>query len=119
MDVVIREDLCEGEKDFIQKRLQTVKRWTQYHGIPCRDNHLPRVALLGSGGGQRAQIAFLGVLWQLAECDLLDSVLYLAGVSGSTWAMSSLYDDAHWPDSVDPLVRQALDIFGGAQDKVI
>ncbi|KAL2086785.1 hypothetical protein ACEWY4_017853 [Coilia grayii] len=66
------------------------------HGIDCKPNNPPRVALLGSGGGQRAQSALLGVLRQLGEDNLLDSFLYLAGVSGSTWAMASLYNDLHW-----------------------
>ncbi|XP_063064852.1 cytosolic phospholipase A2 gamma-like [Engraulis encrasicolus] len=109
MDVVIRDDLCEKEKNYIQKRLQTVKHWASDHGIPCKDNELPHVALLGSGGGQRAQIAFLGVLRQLAEDNLLGGILYLAGVSGSTWTMASLYDEVDWSGNVvDELVKKAF-----------
>ncbi|PNI29000.1 PLA2G4C isoform 1 [Pan troglodytes] len=51
----------------------------------------PAVAVLGSGGGLRAHIACLGVLSEMKEQGLLDAVTYLAGVSGSTWAISSLY----------------------------
>ncbi|XP_054178445.1 cytosolic phospholipase A2 gamma isoform X8 [Homo sapiens] len=51
----------------------------------------PVVAVLGSGGGLRAHIACLGVLSEMKEQGLLDAVTYLAGVSGSTWAISSLY----------------------------
>ncbi|KAL2086783.1 hypothetical protein ACEWY4_017842 [Coilia grayii] len=72
------------------------------------DNDPPHVALLGSGGGQRAQIALLGVLRQLGEDNLLDSFLYLAGVSGTTWAMASLYDDAQWSKNAPSVVRGAL-----------
>ncbi|KAL2086795.1 hypothetical protein ACEWY4_017854 [Coilia grayii] len=108
MDVVIRTDLCNGEKDYIQKRLQIVKGWLSSHDIDCRDNDPPRVALLGSGGGQRAQIALLGVLRQLGEDNLLDSFLYLAGVSGTTWAMASLYDDAQWSKNAPSVVGGAL-----------
>ncbi|XP_032025201.1 cytosolic phospholipase A2 gamma isoform X1 [Hylobates moloch] len=51
----------------------------------------PVVAVLGSGGGLRAHIACLGVLSEMKEQGLLDAITYLAGVSGSTWAISSLY----------------------------
>ncbi|KAL2086787.1 hypothetical protein ACEWY4_017846 [Coilia grayii] len=103
-----KTDLCNGEKDYIQKRLQIVKGWLSSHDIDCRDNDPPRVALLGSGGGQRAQIALLGVLRQLGEDNLLDSFLYLAGVSGTTWAMASLYDDAQWSKNAPSVVGGAL-----------
>ncbi|KAL2086796.1 hypothetical protein ACEWY4_017855 [Coilia grayii] len=91
-----RHDLCDEEKDYILKRFQIVEGCLHSHGIDCKPNNPPRVALLGSGGGQRAQTALLGVLRQLGEDNLLDSFLYLAGVSGSTWAMASLYNDLHW-----------------------
>ncbi len=48
-------------------------------------NKMPRVALLGSGGGQRAMVGLLGSLVQLDKAGLLDCILYLSGVSGSTW----------------------------------
>ncbi|OBS75750.1 hypothetical protein A6R68_17797, partial [Neotoma lepida] len=51
----------------------------------------PVIAVLGSGGGLRAHIACLGVLSGMKELGLLDAVTYLAGVSGSTWALSSFY----------------------------
>ena len=46
------------------------------------------MALLGSGGGQRAHTSFLGVIQQLNNEDLLDCFHYVAGVSGSTWSVS-------------------------------
>ncbi|KAL2086797.1 hypothetical protein ACEWY4_017856 [Coilia grayii] len=108
MDVVIRHDLCDEEKDYILKRFQIVEGCLQSHGIDCKPNNPPRVALLGSGGGQRAQSALLGVLRQLGEDNLLDSFLYLAGVSGTTWAMASLYDDAQWSKNAPSVVGGAL-----------
>ncbi|KAL2086774.1 hypothetical protein ACEWY4_017833 [Coilia grayii] len=95
-------------------RHKDLSRWKQQLGpidnaTGSRDtNDPPRVALLGSGGGQRAQIALLGVLRQLGEDNLLDSFLYLAGVSGTTWAMASLYDDAQWSKNAPSVVRGAL-----------
>ncbi len=46
---------------------------------------VPNIALLGSGGGQRAMVGLLGSLVQLDKAGLLDCILYLSGVSGSTW----------------------------------
>lgn len=43
------------------------------------------VAVLGSGGGPRAMSALYGSLAGLQELGVLDTVTYLAGVSGSTW----------------------------------
>ncbi|XP_055757067.1 cytosolic phospholipase A2 zeta-like [Salvelinus fontinalis] len=57
---------------------------------------VPKIALLGSGGGQRAAVGMLGSLHQLAQDDLLGSLLYMCGVSGTTWCMSSLYSDPDW-----------------------
>lgn len=46
---------------------------------------VPVVAVLGSGGGMRALTAFYGSLYGLQQLNLLDSALYLSGISGSTW----------------------------------
>ncbi len=59
--------------------------------IKCLQNQtafqdkVPHIALLGSGGGQRAMVGLLGSLVQLDKAGLLDCILYLSGVSGSTW----------------------------------
>ncbi|XP_072266185.1 cytosolic phospholipase A2 gamma-like [Pyxicephalus adspersus] len=58
----------------------------------------PVIAVLGSGGGLRAMIAYLGTLSKLAELKLLDVVTYVCGTSGSTWCMSSLYNNEKWSD---------------------
>ncbi|XP_029912972.1 cytosolic phospholipase A2 gamma-like [Myripristis murdjan] len=71
--------------------------------IPIQDS-VPHVALLGSGGGERAAVALLGSLHQMQEEGLLDTVLYLGGVSGSTWAMSSLYSDPMWRDNISRVI---------------
>uniref|UniRef100_A0A8C6LH62 BED-type domain-containing protein n=1 Tax=Nothobranchius furzeri TaxID=105023 RepID=A0A8C6LH62_NOTFU len=47
---------------------------------------VPHVALLASGGGQRAAVGLVGTLHQMKEDHLLDTLLYIGGVSGSTWA---------------------------------
>lgn len=46
---------------------------------------VPHIAVLGSGGGERAAVAMLGSLEQMEKEHLLDAVLYIGGISGSTW----------------------------------
>ncbi|KAH1171689.1 hypothetical protein KIL84_007307 [Mauremys mutica] len=57
---------------------------------------IPVVAVVGSGGGMRAMTAFYGNLSGLQQLDLLDILMYMCGVSGSTWCLSKLYEDPHW-----------------------
>ncbi|XP_076136680.1 cytosolic phospholipase A2 gamma-like [Alosa pseudoharengus] len=116
MDVVIRQDLCDEEKSYIQKRLQVVGDCLHSHGIVCKPDEVPRVALLGSGGGERAHISLLAVLRQLGQDNLLDCFLYMAGVSGSTWAMSSLYADAHWSKNAKVTTSSVLKSISEVED---
>lgn len=54
----------------------------------CRladQNSVPHIALLGSGGGERATVAMLGSTDQLVKEGLFDTLLYTGGISGSTW----------------------------------
>lgn len=46
---------------------------------------VPVIAVLGSGGGFRAMVAFAGVMKALYESGVLDCATYIAGLSGSTW----------------------------------
>ncbi|XP_066574849.1 cytosolic phospholipase A2 gamma-like isoform X1 [Amia ocellicauda] len=62
---------------------------------------VPQIAVLGSGGGLRAMVALMGTLSELGAQKLLDSIQYLCGVSGSTWCMSSLYNDEKWSLQVE------------------
>ena len=43
------------------------------------------IAVVGSGGGFRAMVAFSGVMKALYESGVLDCATYVAGLSGSTW----------------------------------
>nr|XP_008114673.1 PREDICTED: cytosolic phospholipase A2 gamma [Anolis carolinensis] len=59
-------------------------------------SNVPNIAILGSGGGLRAMIALQGVLAELQKQGLLDAIMYLCGVSGSTWCMSYIYEHEEW-----------------------
>ncbi|KAM3597466.1 uncharacterized protein V6R79_005019 [Siganus canaliculatus] len=93
--------LCEGEQQFVVQRKQVVLEALRVQGIRCTADSVPHVALLASGGGQRAAVALVGSLYELQKEGLLDALLYLGGVSGSTWSMSSLYSDPQWSSSLD------------------
>ncbi|XP_060794812.1 cytosolic phospholipase A2 gamma-like [Neoarius graeffei] len=95
-EVRIGHSLNEGEQDHVSRRGETVLQCLKRHGINCSQDTMPNIALLGSGGGERAMLGLLGSLVQLKNCDLLDSIMYLSGVSGSTWCMTSLYKESDW-----------------------
>ncbi|KAL0194270.1 hypothetical protein M9458_012566, partial [Cirrhinus mrigala] len=48
-----------------------------------------------------AMVALLECLIQLDKAGLLDCILYLCGVSGSTWCMASLYKEPDWSTKLD------------------
>ncbi|XP_063310873.1 cytosolic phospholipase A2 gamma-like [Pelobates fuscus] len=50
-------------------------------------------------------IGFLGVLSELANQDILDTVTYICGTSGSTWCMTSLYNHDNWSASMGEMER--------------
>ncbi|XP_008141445.2 cytosolic phospholipase A2 zeta [Eptesicus fuscus] len=99
LDLRLGFDLCDGEREFLDKRKPIVsKALQQVLGLsqaPASDQ-VPVVAVLGSGGGTRAMSSLYGSLAGLQELNLLDTVTYLSGVSGSTWCISTLFKDPAW-----------------------
>ncbi|XP_017524612.3 cytosolic phospholipase A2 zeta isoform X1 [Manis javanica] len=99
LDLRLGFDLCDGEREFLDKRKQTVsKALQQVLGLSQAPDsgQVPVVAVLGSGGGTRAMSSLYGSLAGLQELGLLDTVTYLSGISGSTWCISTLYEDPAW-----------------------
>ncbi|XP_068762797.1 cytosolic phospholipase A2-like isoform X2 [Montipora capricornis] len=94
-------DLCDEEKEFIQKRKQVVfeamKKFLGNDG-PKNLNEVPNIAVLGSGGGFRAMVSLSGVFCALKDMGLLDCTMYAAGLSGSAWYLSTLYSHPEWPN---------------------
>lgn len=56
------------------------------------DEQVPIIALVASGGGYRAMLGTVGSLVGAQETGLLDIVTYVAGLSGSTWAIGGLME---------------------------
>ncbi|XP_075768292.1 cytosolic phospholipase A2 gamma-like [Pelodiscus sinensis] len=104
-------DLSEGEKEATESRKKTVLECLKTLGISCEEKTMPNIAVLGSGGGLRATIALLGTLAEMKNQGLLDAVMYLCGVSGSTWCMSSLYNGKDWAKNIEALEESMCDYF--------
>ncbi|XP_045863234.1 cytosolic phospholipase A2 zeta isoform X2 [Meles meles] len=99
LDLRLGFGLCDGEQEFLDKRKPIVsKALQQVLGLSEAPDsgQVPVVAVLGSGGGTRAMSSLYGSLAGLQELGLLDTVTYLSGVSGSTWCISTLYQDPAW-----------------------
>ncbi|XP_075049481.1 cytosolic phospholipase A2 zeta [Mixophyes fleayi] len=99
LDLRLGFELSYGEKEFLEKRkkvvAQSLTEALDLITVPNADE-VPVVAVLGSGGGTRAMTSFYGSLLGLQDLQLLDIVTYLSGVSGSTWCISTLYEDPNW-----------------------
>uniref|UniRef100_A0A3B4BLG1 Phospholipase A2, group IVC (cytosolic, calcium-independent) n=1 Tax=Pygocentrus nattereri TaxID=42514 RepID=A0A3B4BLG1_PYGNA len=100
-EVRIGHSLSEAERQHLARRRKTVLQCLKQNGISCSEDEVPNIALLGSGGGLRAMIALLGLVSQLKEEGLLDCIMYLSGVSGSTWCMASLYKELDWSTKLE------------------
>ncbi|CAL4060154.1 unnamed protein product, partial [Meganyctiphanes norvegica] len=93
-DLRFSMSLCDDEKSYLRQRrlnvLQSMKTLLGEDG-PHAESEVPTIGILGSGGGFRAMIGLSGALRALQDSGLLDCTTYLAGLSGSTWCISTLY----------------------------
>ncbi|XP_008331156.1 cytosolic phospholipase A2 isoform X2 [Cynoglossus semilaevis] len=97
--------LCDKEKEFRRNRRDRVmlgiKKLLDMEKLCFQlrsPEEVPVIAVAGSGGGFRAMVAFSGVMKALFESGVLDCVTYVAGLSGSTWYMSTLYSHPDFPN---------------------
>lgn len=83
------DELCAQEKAFVDKRLSIVKKYMEEKfNIELEDDRVPRIAYCFSGGGFRAMIMTIGFLTGANSLNGLNNALYIAGLSGSTWAIA-------------------------------
>uniref|UniRef100_A0A8C5DL87 PLA2c domain-containing protein n=1 Tax=Gouania willdenowi TaxID=441366 RepID=A0A8C5DL87_GOUWI len=97
---------CADEEEYVQSRKQVVLDSLRRLDIDCPPTSVPHIAFLASGGGQRSAVGLVGSLYQMEKDGLVDTLLYLGGVSGSTWAMASLYSDPQWSSNMDAAVSR-------------
>ncbi|XP_035519760.1 cytosolic phospholipase A2 epsilon-like [Morone saxatilis] len=105
-------DIPAQEKEYLKKREFVVEQALQeLLGISSllESSKVPTIAVVASGGGARAMTGMLGSLRGLQEIGVLDATSYITGVSGSTWAMSTLYQEAKWSQDIDSIISAAKD----------
>ncbi|XP_051724626.1 cytosolic phospholipase A2 delta isoform X1 [Ctenopharyngodon idella] len=102
LDVRLGFDIPMEEKNFLVKRRKVVSQAFQkalnLSSAP-EPSKVPLVAVVCSGGGTRAMTSSFGGLRALQKLQVLDAVSYITGVSGSTWTMAYLYNDANWSNN--------------------
>ena len=90
------------EKDYIMKRRE--QKVLPALRILCGENSHPiNIAIVASGGGSRAMFATYGALKGLYEMGVLDATSYICGLSGSTWAISSIFTEVNRPNGAEDL----------------
>nr|XP_022287822.1 cytosolic phospholipase A2-like isoform X3 [Crassostrea virginica] len=94
--------LCDQEKNFLDKRKDVIRRkMVELLGEergPRELDEVPTVGVIGSGGGFRAMVSYSGVFNALKKSGILDCTTYVAGLSGSSWYISTLYSHKDWPE---------------------
>uniref|UniRef100_A0A8C1MLJ5 PLA2c domain-containing protein n=1 Tax=Cyprinus carpio TaxID=7962 RepID=A0A8C1MLJ5_CYPCA len=112
-EVRIKHSLNKDEEDFVVNRRKSVFPTLGNLEAHCNQDVVKNIALLGSGGGQRAMVGLLGSLVQLGEAGLLKYIIYLSGVSGSTWCMASLYQEPDWSTKLEVLKDKIIERLSG------
>ncbi|OBS82430.1 hypothetical protein A6R68_23577 [Neotoma lepida] len=102
---------CGEEVEFLQKRKVVVtKALSQVLQLEedLREDEVPLIAIMATGGGTRSMVALYGHLLGLQKLNLLDCSTYLTGLSGATWTMATLYNDAEWSSkNLEPVIFEA------------
>ncbi|MEE6492513.1 hypothetical protein FKM82_016595 [Ascaphus truei] len=99
LDIRLGFDICSEEKNFLHKRSKVIAaalKKVLKLDRDLKEHEIPLIAITTTGGGTRAMTSLYGTLSGLKKLNLLDCVSYITGASGSTWAITKLYEDAEW-----------------------
>lgn len=116
-DVRIRSptDVCPDESKFVKERKKKVRKALEGLKLTGNDDlameSVPNIAIIGSGGGIRAVIGMSGAMIALKDMGILDCAMYTAGVSGSSWYISTSYatdKDTLDPNAMKKSIKQSL-----------
>jgi len=81
--------ICKQEMAFRARRFARVKvAQEKMLNMKLSDDDVLEIALCGSGGGVRAMTCSLGSCVAADKIGLLDSAMYISGLSGSTWFLA-------------------------------
>ncbi|KAH8119590.1 acyl transferase/acyl hydrolase/lysophospholipase [Phellopilus nigrolimitatus] len=94
-EVRLSDELCVSERAFLRERKRKMRRaFSHLFGVDeseLDERDLPVVAIAGSGGGFRAMVNTTGSLVGAKKSGIFDCTTYMAGISGSCWALGVLY----------------------------
>ncbi|KZT61963.1 FabD/lysophospholipase-like protein [Calocera cornea HHB12733] len=96
-DATVRlgNELCLPERAFLRQRKRHMRAaFAKLMGVQeweVHEDDIPIVAMACSGGGYRAMFNTAGSLLAAQKTGLLDVTTYLTGISGSCWAIATLY----------------------------
>lgn len=81
-------ELCAQERAYLAARGPKARRGLeQFLDRSLDGKYVPKIAIVGSGGGYRAMLCTLGSLIGAQKIGLLDATTYISALSGSTWAV--------------------------------
>ncbi|MFA5075327.1 MAG: hypothetical protein WC436_04460 [Candidatus Babeliales bacterium] len=69
---------------------------------------LPNLAFIASGGSYRAMLCFLGFMIAAQQTELLNTALYIATLSGSTWSMLNMLARNMLPIDLCPILKERV-----------
>lgn len=105
--VRIGNDLGEGERAFLQKRLPKVQR-ALGDVLQTKVSQPLKIAIVCNGTGMRSALYCLGALQALQEMGILDTCLYVASTAGATWGISSWYSSGMDLPQFNSWIKQQL-----------
>ena len=86
--VRIGNELCAAERSYQIKRKEIVRQTlNSMLQTKIESDYVPTIALACSGGGYRAMLYSMGAIVGAEKTGLLNSIMYLVGLSGSTWSI--------------------------------
>ncbi|HSC24828.1 MAG TPA: hypothetical protein VLB80_01255 [Candidatus Babeliales bacterium] len=92
--------ISHEEQQYLKERLPIVKAALEKMlQRPLKNEHVPKIAFITSGGGYRAMLCTTGSLCAAQELGLLDAITYITALSGSTWAV------APWISTKKPILE--------------
>lgn len=78
--------VCDQEKEYVATRMPVVKAALEkFLGKTLNGSYIPRIAIVNSGGGERAFISSIGWHTGAEQIGLLDAITYDIGLSGGAW----------------------------------
>lgn len=86
--VRVGNNIHPQEQEFLDRRASKITASLEdVVKVSLSGKQVPRISVVCSGGGYRAMLGSIGAFSGLQSIGLLDSITYISGLSGSTWAL--------------------------------